>query len=84
MELENMYNMNSEDNETKILVAQIGADAKVATSQPMEDEVPMSQEAKEKLREQIREFDIKIQQDNKKLDIEKEKVRKMGQAKKES
>lgn len=84
MELENMYNMNSEDNETKILVAQIGADAKIATSQPMEDEVPMSQEAKEKLREQIREFDIKIQQDNKKLDIEKEKVRKMGQAKKES
>ena len=83
MELENMYNMNREDNEAKVLVAQIGADAKVATAPLPESDMPMTQEAKEKLKEQIREFDIKIQQDNKKLEIEKDKVRKMGQAKKE-
>ncbi len=75
MELDNMANMNSEDNETKILVAQIGAESKVLTSQPFMEETPMSQEAKEKLKEQIREFDIKIQQDNKKLEIEKQKIK---------
>ena len=75
MELDNMANMNSEDNETKILVAQIGAESKILTSQPSMEETPMSQEAKEKLKEQIREFDIKIQQDNKKLEIEKQKIK---------
>lgn len=83
MELENMYNMNREDNDAKVLVAQIGADAKIAAAPLPESDMPMTQEAKEKLKEQIREFDIKIQQDNKKLEIEKDKVRKMGQAKKE-
>ena len=77
-ELESQMAMNSEDNETKILVAQIQGDSKIeATSlqQSNDDGVapPMSEEAKEKLREQIREFDIKIQQDNKKLAIEKER-----------
>lgn len=74
MELDNMASMNSEDNETKLLVAQIGAESKILTSQPSMEETPMSQEAKEKLKEQIREFDIKIQQDNKKLEIEKQKI----------
>ena len=73
MELENMAAMNSEDNETKVLVAQIAAESKLAAAQPDTEEVPMSQEAKEKLKEQIREFDIKIQQDNKKLELEKER-----------
>lgn len=73
MELENMAAMNTEDNETKVLVAQISAESKIATSVPQIEEVPMSQEAKEKLKEQIREFDIKIQQDNKKLELEKER-----------
>jgi predicted regulator of Ras-like GTPase activity (Roadblock/LC7/MglB family) len=73
MELESTAAMNSEDNETKILVAQIGAEAKLATSLPQTEEAPMSQEAKERLKEQIREFDIKIQQDNKKLELEKER-----------
>lgn len=77
-ELDSQMAMNSEDNETKILVAQIQGDSKIeATSlqQSNDDGVapPMSEEAKEKLREQIREFDIKIQQDNKKLAIEKER-----------
>ena len=75
MELDNMANMNSEDNETKILVAQIGAESKILTSQPSMEETPMSQEAKERLKEQIREFDVKIQQDNKKLEIEKQKIK---------
>ena len=73
MEIESQMAMNSENNETKILVAQIGAESKIATSMPQNEEVPMSQEAKEKLKEQIREFDLKIQQDNKKLELEKER-----------
>ena len=77
MELENQNTMNSQDNETKILVAQITADAKLGATQIQHDsdgiEEPMTEEAKAKLKEQVREFDLKIQQDNKKLELEKER-----------
>ena len=77
MELESQNTMNSQDNETKVLVAQITADAKLGATQIQHDsdgiEEPMTEEAKAKLKEQIREFDLKIQQDNKKLELEKEK-----------
>lgn len=78
-ELESQAAMNTENNETKILTAQIQADAKLNSTalqvSSNEDGVtpPMSEADKERLREQIREFDIKIQQDNKKLALEKER-----------
>ena len=78
-ELESQAAMNTENNETKILTAQIQADAKLNSTalqvSSNEDGVtpPMSETDKERLREQIREFDIKIQQDNKKLALEKER-----------
>ena len=84
MELESTMRMNSENNETKILIAQMEAEAKLqatAIQNPEDDgiEAPMSEEAKAKLKEQIREFDLKIQQDNKKLDLEREKLRQVEQ-----
>lgn len=78
-DLEYQAAMNTENNETKILTAQIQADAKLDTTamqiSQQEDgiEERMSEADKEKLKEQIREFDIKIQQDNKKLALEKER-----------
>lgn len=78
MELDNTARMNSEDNEAKVLVAQITAEGKIASTQIQSDadlDTPMSEEAKERLKEQIREFDIKIQQDNKKLELERQKLR---------
>ena len=77
-EMEHQAAMNTENNETKLLIAQMQSDAKLQAAQLTSDEYgipePMGEEAKEKLREQIREFDLKINQDNKKLDIEREKL----------
>ena len=80
MEIESQMKMNSEDNETKVLIAQIQAEAKLnATAMQRDDEedgifTQMTEEAKQKLKEQIREFDLKIQQDNKKLELEHQKI----------
>lgn len=72
--LEQQAAMNTEDNDTRILVAQIQAESRMNNeTEPDGIEAPMSQEAREKLKEQIREFNIKVQQENKKLDIMKEK-----------
>lgn len=77
MELETQVGMNREDNETKVLVAQIQADNKLQAAQltAQDDGItpPMSETDKRKLEEQIREFDLKLRQDNKKLDLEKER-----------
>ena len=79
MELEAQIGMNSEDNETKVVVAQIQADNKLETTQMQklntDDGIstPMDEASKRKLEEQIREFNIKIQQDNKKLALEAER-----------
>lgn len=78
MELESQIGMNREDNETKVLVAQIQADNKLNTaamqaSQADDGIAPMSEGERRKLDEQIREFDLKIQQDNKKLKLEAER-----------
>lgn len=48
--------LNQRDNETKILIAEINSQSKLQDYQPEE----YSQEAKDKLQEQIREFDEKI------------------------
>ena len=76
LELDHEAAMNSENNETKIMIAQIQAESRMAgMSNPDNDGIvePMSEEAKAKLREEIREFDIQIQQENKKLGIMQEK-----------
>ena len=80
MELETQVGMNREDNETKVLVAQIQADSKLESTYAQQDNnsdgivTPMSETDKAKLNEQIREFNLKLQQDGKKLDIERQKL----------
>lgn len=58
--------MNIRDNETAILIAQMGKYANEETS----EDVEFSEEAKANLQEKIREFDEKLAFDNKKLRIE--------------
>ncbi len=58
--------MNVRDNETAILIAQMGKYANEETS----EDVEFSEEAKANLQEKIREFDEKLAFDNKKLRIE--------------
>ena len=78
-ELQAQAAMNTEDNETKILVAQIQADSKLEATYAQKDTekqgivTPMSEGEKAKLQEQIREFDLKLKQDSKKLDLEAER-----------
>lgn len=79
MELETQVAMNTEDNETKVLVAQIQADSKLEATYAQKDNngdgiVPMGETDRAKLNEQIREFNLKLQQDSKKLDIERKKL----------
>ena len=79
MELDAQASMNSETNETKVLVAQIQADSKLQSIYAQNDNnsdgvvTPMSEGEKAKLNEQIREFNLKLQQDKKKLDLEAER-----------
>ena len=64
--------LNQRDNETKILIAQINASSRNEEDDTMEPEY--SQEAKDKLMEQIREFDEKLKLDKEKLSFEKDKA----------
>ena len=64
--------LNQRDNETKILIAQINANSRNEEADTMEPEY--SQEAKDKLMEQIREFDEKLKLDKEKLFFEKDKA----------
>ena len=77
MELEAQAAMNSEDNETKVLVAQIQAEAKLNSEALAKDIMSstegMSETDKKKLEEQMREFDLKLKQDDKKLELEAER-----------
>lgn len=68
--------LNQRDNETKILVAQINAQSKLQDSEvDINDGIkePMSEEAAAKLREQIREFDIKMTLEREKLKVQRDK-----------
>lgn len=75
-EMDHQAALNSENNETKILVAQIQAESMLQGKQidkendGIQDVTP---DTKAKLMEQIREFDLKLKQDDKKLDLEKER-----------
>ena len=65
--------MNSENNETKIIVATISANSKqIPESDGIEE--PMSEEAREKLRESIRQFDVRLALDKERLAFDKEKA----------
>lgn len=68
--------LNQRDNETKILVAQINAQSKLQDSEAdINDGIqePMSKEAIAKLKEQIREFDIKMAFEREKLKVQRDK-----------
>ena len=71
MELQMKDQMNMRDNETKILVATIQAN----NSDDGIEEVEYSQEAKDKLMEQMRETDLRMKLERDKLDEQKRKNR---------
>ena len=66
--------MNSENNETKIIVAQIAASVKVDENDTDGIQEPMSEEAREKLRESIRQFDARLSLDKERLAFDKAKA----------
>lgn len=68
MELEDQ--LNARDNETKILVASM---SKMGNETPEQPEY--SQESKDKLAEQIREFDARLALDKERLNFDKDKAR---------
>lgn len=67
--------LNQRDNETKILIAQINAQAKQEPADGINDgiEEPMSEADREKLKQQIREFNEKMKLEREKLDFQREK-----------
>lgn len=76
LEQENM--LNERDNETKILVATINAQARqYDEANVVNDGIqePMSEEAREKLRESIRQFDARLALDKERLAFDKEKAK---------
>lgn len=73
MEQENM--LNERDNETKIIVAQIAASVKVNENDTDGIQEPMSEEARERLREQVREFDARLALDRDRLQFDKNKAK---------
>ena len=72
-EMEQKERLNAQDNETKILIAQISAQAKANNETDGIVPEEYSQEAKDKLAEQIREFDKKLQLEKEKLQFDKYK-----------
>ena len=73
--MEQEFVMNENDNETKIIVAQIAASVKAKEGQ--EDggiQEPMSETDREKLRESIRQFDARLALDKERLDFDKQKA----------
>ena len=73
MELEDA--LNQRDNETKIIVAQIAASVKVNENDTDGIQEPMSEEAREKLRESVRQFDAKLALEKDRLEFDKDKAR---------
>ena len=69
-ELQQKEQANIRDNETKLMIAQIQANNKESDGI---EEPEYSQEAKDKLMEQIREFDERLKLDREKLRLDKKK-----------
>ena len=61
--------LNQRDNETKIIIANIGSSNDDGIEEP-----EYSQEAKDRLAEQIREFDARLSLDRDKLRLDKQKA----------
>ena len=83
-ELDQKREANQLDNETKILIAQIQAATKnieVNGEDGGIKDIEYSQEAKDKLKEQIREFDLRLKLDRDKLNLDKEKAKKDAELK---
>ena len=76
-ELDQKREANQLDNETKILLAQI----QVAGNDDGIPEQEYSQEAKDKLKEQIREFDARLKLDRERLAFDKSKAQKDAELK---
>ena len=74
-EMEQKERLNMNDNETKILVAQIAAQAKANNETDGIVPEEYSQEAKDKLMEQIREFDSRLKLDKERLEFDKSKAK---------
>ena len=70
-ELQQKEQANIRDNETKLMIAQIQANNKESDGI---EEPEYSQEAKDKLMEQIREFDERIKLDRERLELDKTKA----------
>jgi DNA anti-recombination protein RmuC len=74
MEHETM--LNERDNETKIIVAQINAQARQQDDAEVVENVEgMSEESRAKLNEQIREFDARLALDKERLAFDKDKAK---------
>lgn len=67
--LEQEDKLNQRDNETKIIVANIGHSADDGIQEP-----DYSQEAKDKLRESMRQFDAKLALDKERLNLDRKKA----------
>lgn len=72
LEQENL--LNQRDNETRVIVAQIGAASRQAQANDGIQEPEYSQEAKDKLAEQMREFDARLALDRDRLAFDKDKA----------
>ena len=78
--MEQEYKIHSEDNETKILIAEINsqaeADRLALINKDYAEEDIYTQKDKAELAEQIREFDLRLKLDREKLAYEKSKTKK--------
>ena len=67
--------LNQRDNETRIIVAEINASSKQLDQFPDDGiQEAMTEEAKQKLAEQIREFDARLSLDKERLAFDKQKA----------
>ncbi len=74
--MEHEVMMNTENNETKILVAQINAQARqYDEANVVNDNETMSEESRAKLDEQIREFNARLALDKERLAFDKDKAK---------
>ena len=76
-QMEHEAALNTENNETKIIVANINAQARMYDEADVVNdgiEEPMSEEAREKLKEQIRQFDARLALDKERLAFDKHKA----------
>ena len=73
--MEHEATMNTENNETKILVAQINAQARQLDDADVVENTGMSEESRAKLDEEIREFDARLALDKERLAFDKDKAK---------